>query len=252
MALPTRLSSTCRSRPASPTSASGTSGCTWQTSSSPLLWARTARARSVSPTAARREKSAGSSSSLPASILAEVEQVVDDDEQVVGRRLDRFETLPLVFGQRRVQGQFGHAEDGVHGRANLVADVGQELVLGSVGRLRRVLGPPQLGLLLLALDAQGDQPSHRFQRLKHGPRQGPAGEHGEHAQQTIRDHEGEAGESDHAFASGPLRITDARVALNLVGQHRPTLLGDPADLELADGDAGVRAVQMGILSRAGL
>ena len=69
MALPTRLSSTCRSRPASPTRASGTSGCTWQTSSSPFLWARTARARSVSPTAARREKSAGSSSSLPASIL---------------------------------------------------------------------------------------------------------------------------------------------------------------------------------------
>ena len=29
--------------------------------------------------------------------------------------------------------QFGHADDGIHGGANLVADVGQELVLGAVG-----------------------------------------------------------------------------------------------------------------------
>ena len=69
MALPTRLSNTWRSRPASPTRPSGTSDGTWQTSSSPFRWARTARARRVSPTAARRWKSATSSSSLPASIL---------------------------------------------------------------------------------------------------------------------------------------------------------------------------------------
>ena len=42
-----------------------------------------------------------------------------------------------------VEGQIGHAEDGVHRGADFVADVGQELVLGAVGRLRRLLGPPQ-------------------------------------------------------------------------------------------------------------
>ena len=69
--------------------------------------------------------------------LGEVEQVVDHAEQVVGGRLDRLEVLPLVLGQGRVEGQLGHAEDGVHGGADLVADVGQELVLGPVRRLRR-------------------------------------------------------------------------------------------------------------------
>ena len=81
--------------------------------------------------------------------LGEVEQVVDDAEQAVGRRLDRLQALPLVLGQRRVEDQLGHAEDGVHGGADLVADVGQELVLGPVGRLRRLLGLPQLLLGLL-------------------------------------------------------------------------------------------------------
>ena len=70
--------------------------------------------------------------------LREVEQIVDDAQQVVGRRLRRLQALPLVVGQRRVQGQLGHAEDGVHRRADLVADVGQELVLGAVGRLGRL------------------------------------------------------------------------------------------------------------------
>ena len=78
--------------------------------------------------------------------LGEVEQVVDDAQQVVGGGLDRFQALPLVLGQGRVEGQLGHAEDGVHGGADLVADVGQELVLGPVGRLRRLLRPPQLVL----------------------------------------------------------------------------------------------------------
>ena len=151
MALPTRLSSTCRSRPASPTRASGTSGCTWQTSSSPFLWARTARARRVSPDRRPQREVGRVQLQLAGLDLGEVEQVVDDAEQVVGRGLDRLQALPLVLGQRRVEGQLGHAEDGVHGGADLVADVGQELVLGPVGRLRRLLGLPQLLLGPLAV-----------------------------------------------------------------------------------------------------
>ena len=153
MALPTRLSSTWRSRPASPTRASGTSGCTWQISSSPLLWARTASARSVSPDRRPQREVGRVQLQLAGRDLREVEQVVDDAEQVVGRRLDRLQALPLVVGQRRVEDQLGHAEDGVHGRANLVADVGQELVLGPVRRLRRLLG---LARLLLQPFAFGD------------------------------------------------------------------------------------------------
>ena len=102
--------------------------------------------------------------------LGEVEQVVDDAEQVVGRGLDRLEALPLVLGQRRVEGQLGHAEDGVHGGADLVADVGQELVLGPVRRLRRLLGLPQLLLGPLPL---GDVPQDR--PLRSAPTSSAAG-----------------------------------------------------------------------------
>ena len=83
--------------------------------------------------------------------LREVEQVVDEAEEAVGRRLDRLQALPLVVGQRGVEDQLGHAEDGAEGGADLVADVGQELVLGPVRRLRRLLGLAQLRLEPLAL-----------------------------------------------------------------------------------------------------
>ena len=140
MALPTRLSRTCRSRPASPTRASGTSGCTWQTSSSPFLWARTARVRRVSPSAARKEKSAGSSSSLPASILEKSSRSLMMPSRLSAADLTVSRHCRWSSVSGGVEGQLGHAEDGVHGRADLVADVGQELVLGPVGRLRRLLG----------------------------------------------------------------------------------------------------------------
>ena len=72
--------------------------------------------------------------------LGEVEQVVDHLQQGIGRGLDDRQVLALLVGQGRVEGELGHAEDGVHGGADLVADVGQELVLGPAGRLRRLLG----------------------------------------------------------------------------------------------------------------
>ena len=84
--------------------------------------------------------------------LLEVEQVVDEAEEVVGGRLGRLQALPLVVGQRRVEHELGHAEDGAEGGADLVADVGQELVLGPVRRLGRLLGLPQRLLGLRPLD----------------------------------------------------------------------------------------------------
>ena len=64
--------------------------------------------------------------------------------------LTMFEILALLTGKVGVQGQLGHADDAVHGRADLVAHVGQEFALGPVGFLRRLLGHAQrfLGPLL--------------------------------------------------------------------------------------------------------
>ena len=90
---------------------------------------------------------------FPSLDLREIEQVVDDGEQVVGRRLDRLQALPLVVVHRRIEDQFGHADDGVHGRADFMADVGQELILGAIGRFGRLSG---LARLLLQPFAFGD------------------------------------------------------------------------------------------------
>ena len=143
----------------------------------PLRCGRTVRApQGVAQHRPQSEKSAGSSSSLPASIFDEVEQVVDEAEQVVGRRLDRLQALPLVVGQRRIEDQFGHAEDGAEGGADLVADVGQELVLGPVGRLRRLLRLSQLLGGLQPLDPVRGLPGqkiHDVQVSLHGEARRP-------------------------------------------------------------------------------
>ena len=68
---------------------SGTSGSTWQTSSRPFCSARSASGfSSVAEVIARVENGIGSSSSLPRLDLREVEDVVDDAQQRVGRALD--------------------------------------------------------------------------------------------------------------------------------------------------------------------
>jgi hypothetical protein len=72
--------------------------------------------------------------------LREVEDVVDDAEQAVGRALDEGEVFALLVVQRGVEGEVGHAEDGVHRRADLVAHVGQEVALRAAGGLGDFLG----------------------------------------------------------------------------------------------------------------
>ena len=72
--------------------------------------------------------------------LGEVEDVVDQPQQGVARFGDDLEEVALPGRERALQHQFGHADDGVHGRADLVAHVGQERALGPAGGLRRFLG----------------------------------------------------------------------------------------------------------------
>ena len=151
IALPTRLTITCRSRAASPTTSGGTSGATRETSSSPFWCARTPRVRSVSPMSSRRSNGSGHEVEPAGLDAREVQQVVDQAEQRLGRVLERRQVLALHAPQRRVEQQLRHADHRVHRRADLVAHVGEEVALGAargLGRLARLL---QLlrGLLLL-------------------------------------------------------------------------------------------------------
>ena len=76
--------------------------------------------------------------------LREVEDVVDDVEQRVGRLAQGVEMLALRGGQVGLGEQLGRPDDPVEGRADLVADVGEEDALGAVGPLGRVLRLAQL------------------------------------------------------------------------------------------------------------
>ena len=152
MALPTRLTRTCRSRPGSPTSVVGHVGRDVAGQLQPLLRGPAGPgSRMASPRLSRRSKATGSRSSLPASILEKSRMSLMTVSSDSADALTMLQVLALLGGQVGVQGQLGHAEDAVHRRADLVAHVGQELALGPVGGLGRLLGLLQLLLGPLAV-----------------------------------------------------------------------------------------------------
>ena len=167
MALPTRLTRIWRRRPGSPRRNVGTSGSMRQTSSRPFSWARTASSSAASSSMARRSKSSVLQLQLAGLDLGEVEDVVDDAEQRLAARAHGSRRSSRCSAVRLgVQQQLGHADDAVHGRADLVAHVGQELALGDVGRLGlegQLVGPlggglePAVGLFRSAI-ASADSP----------------------------------------------------------------------------------------------
>ena len=105
--------------------------------------------------------------------LGEVENVVDEREQRLGRILDDAQVLALHGRQLGSQQQLRHADDGVHRRADLVAHVRQEGALGAAGgfgrlhrlslrvlhlfALRDVDGDSQDGRLAFVLDRRGGE-----------------------------------------------------------------------------------------------
>ena len=107
--------------------------------------------------------------------------------------------------------------------------------------LRRVPPVEVLG------DAGGDRPQVGQQRFG----QPAPGEQGQHAEYPPLHQQRVARERDHPLAGGPLRVAHVRVVRHVVGQVRGAVRGDAADLELPHGDAGVRAVGVGVHARAG-
>ncbi|MNL26187.1 hypothetical protein D3C87_1477020 [compost metagenome] len=83
--------------------------------------------------------------------LREVQDVVDDVQQRIARPLEDADVIPLLVGEDGIPQELGHADDGVHRRADLMAHGGQELALGKRGVQGLVLGLAQLRLGALAL-----------------------------------------------------------------------------------------------------
>ena len=98
--------------------------------------------------------------------LGEVEDVVDDPEQALGRGGHALRELLLLVVELGVQQQGGEADDAVHRRPDLVAHVGEELRLHLRCRKRLVAGGGQVRAESLVLedhrqvidDADGEQP----------------------------------------------------------------------------------------------
>ena len=65
--------------------------------------------------------------------LRVVEDVVDDDQQALTGAMDDIGEVPLPRVERGAQQQLGHAQHAIHGRADLVAHVGEELRLRACG-----------------------------------------------------------------------------------------------------------------------
>ncbi len=83
---------------------------------------------------------------LPGLDLRVVENVVDDRQQRIGAGADDAGVFALLGVERRVEQQFGHADDAVHGRADLVRHHGEKFALGAVGPLGMVARLDQFAL----------------------------------------------------------------------------------------------------------
>ena len=146
MALPSRFASTCRTRTGSPMIAAGIAGSRSQRSSSPF-WSALSDS-GLQQILHQRADREGNRLELELARLdlREVEDVVEDREQRLGRRLDGRQAVALLGGQLAVERQLGHAEDAVHRRPDFVAHVGEELALGAAGFHRLVARADEVGV----------------------------------------------------------------------------------------------------------
>ncbi len=82
--------------------------------------------------------------------LRKIENVIDDDEQRIGRRFDHFQIFALLRIQLGIERQIGHSDNAVHRCADFMAHVGQKIALGPIRCFSRIFGLLQLQLGMFA------------------------------------------------------------------------------------------------------
>jgi hypothetical protein len=92
--------------------------------------------------------------------------------------------------------------------------------------LKPVLRGSQRFFPSLVLDAQSNLIGNTSHGLEGGAGEGLAGEHGQHAHELVFHEQWITRKGDHALPPGPLRVTDARVVGDIVGQQWLLLLGN--------------------------
>ena len=118
---------------------------------------------------ARRLEVAGLERELLGLDLGQIQDVVDDLEQMLGRVVESVQLVDLARGERILPHEMRVADDGVHRGADLVAHVRQEGALGAIGALGGDLGRFQFGGAggdqFLQMSAIGLQLARRLQAL---------------------------------------------------------------------------------------
>ena len=95
--------------------------------------------------------------------FGKIQNVVDHPQQVLASLLNLAHIAHLTGVQTRLQRQVRHTDDGVHGRANFVAHIGQEVAFGPVGGICRLFGGLQ-GLLRVLLFGNVDERANQATR----------------------------------------------------------------------------------------
>ena len=78
----------------------------------------------------------------------EVKDIIDDRQQGVSATAGGLDIVPLLIRQGGIQQQARHANDTVHGCANFMAHVRQELGLGERGFLKLLVERDESGVAL--------------------------------------------------------------------------------------------------------
>jgi hypothetical protein len=120
---------------------------------------------------------------------------------------------PLAHVQRRLAQQVQRAQHAVHRRADLVAHRRQELALGDVGRLGRLLRPQQRGVRLVGFEAVAHGPQRNVAELARGLVHGDPEHHRQHGQRQRADI---LREQRHAHQRTELQPASSR-------KHRPAI-----------------------------
>ncbi len=81
-----------------------------------------------------------------------VKNIVDQFQKIVPGALKHPHVFALLRAERRIREQAGHAEDGIHGSADLMTHDGQKLAFGAAGGLGRQFRAKQFRLGLLAFE----------------------------------------------------------------------------------------------------
>src|SRR6202022_4654274 len=171
--------------------------------------------------------------------LGDVQQVVDQDQEMLSILGNDVDVLALVARQDTAvafEQQLREAEDRVQRRSQLVAHVGEELGLVLVrafelrvdgSQSRRLLGREVEEVRLLD-GGRGVLRKEREQLDRVAVQRAPMID-GEHAQQLVADHHGEAGERLDAFFRHPGIERELPVVGRIVGHDRYAQLGHLAD-----------------------